>query len=139
MIDIVRYIQLRFEIQHLFPTQIRTNVSDPNAVIANQFLADVGFNLESSGNKMALLASPDMRDALRNTPPSVQQAFVDAGFNWNIQNSAVGSLGGPSTPDAHPNYNRFIIDTLAGLSNEADFAGWDTTARERAAQGFASA
>ncbi|MEP2235269.1 hypothetical protein [Hyphomonas sp.] len=69
MIDIVRYIQLRFEIQHLFPTQVRTSVSDPNAVIANQFLADVGFNLESSGNKMALLASPDMRDALRNTPP----------------------------------------------------------------------
>ena len=95
MSDISRYVNLRFEIQHLFPSEIRSNTSDANAVRANQFLVDVGFDLESRGNKMALLATPAMRDALLNAPEAVQQAFRDAGFGFNTQNSY-------RNPNAHP-------------------------------------
>lgn len=126
MTDGTRYINLRFEIQHLFPSEI--GKADA-AVDARRLLNSINFDLELRGNKMALLASPAMRDALRNAPESVQQAFTDAGFGWNTQKS----LG---NPNAHPEYNEFIIATLGALSNEADIADWDTTARERAVFDF---
>ncbi len=34
---------------------------------------------------MALFSSPEMRDAMRNAPPEVQQALTNAGFGWNTQ------------------------------------------------------
>ncbi|TIX51885.1 hypothetical protein [Alteraurantiacibacter aquimixticola] len=57
MSDTTRYINLRFEIQHLFPSEIRTSTADANAIRANQLLVDIGFDLEARGNKMALLNS----------------------------------------------------------------------------------
>ena len=135
MNDLVRYIKLRFEIQHLFPSGVTKGTND-SARAAQRLLKSVKFDFESIGNKMALLASSDMHDALRNTPPSVQQAFVDARFGWNTQNSVVNSPGGPPSPAAHPEYNRFVIDVLSQLSRDAHQFKWDTTARERAVFDF---
>lgn len=58
MTDGTRYINLRFEIQHLFPSEI--GKADA-AVDARRLLNSINFDLESRGNKMALLASPAMR------------------------------------------------------------------------------
>lgn len=63
MIDVFRYINLRFEIQHLFPTEVGSGIGD-DARDARRLLASINFDLESKGNKLALLASPGMRDAL---------------------------------------------------------------------------
>ena len=61
---------LRFEIQHIFVSELgKGDFSKP----ARDLLAEVGFNLESRGNKMALLSSPESRDAIRNAPQNVQQ------------------------------------------------------------------
>ena len=50
-----RNLLLRFEIQHIFPSEIRTN---PAAAEAYAFLQSIGFNFESRGNKMATMTSP---------------------------------------------------------------------------------
>lgn len=44
MSDLFRYINLRFEIQHLFPSEIRNN---PDAEDARRLLTSINFNLES--------------------------------------------------------------------------------------------
>ena len=77
MSDTARELLLRFEIQHIFPSEIRTQDSVA-ADRARGLLASIGFNFESRCNKMALFSSPEMRDAMRNAPPAVQQALVNA-------------------------------------------------------------
>ena len=78
MSNAARDLLLQWEIQHIFPSEIRTQDS-PEAQKARDLLSDIGFNLESRGNKMALFSSEEMRDAMRNTPPAVQEALIKAG------------------------------------------------------------
>jgi hypothetical protein len=69
------------------------------------FVGPVRFSLESRGNKLALLARSNVRDAILNAPESVWQALANAGFGRNTQNSY-------RMPSAHPEYNRFNIEAL---------------------------
>jgi hypothetical protein len=43
-------------------------------------LSAIGFNLESRGNKLALLVSSQTRDVIESAPAVVQQAHITAGF-----------------------------------------------------------
>lgn len=130
MTDAARDLLLQWEIQHIFPRELANN---PDAAAGRALLDSIGFNLESRGNKMALFSSEEMRDAMRNTPPAIQEALIKSGFGWNTQNSKVGSPGGPTRPDlVHPNYNAFAIEALNDLAVEAERADWDQQAKERA-------
>jgi hypothetical protein len=113
-----------FEIQHIFPSEIWSGTSQ-EAIAARALLQSLGFDAEARGNKIALLRNAATRDALLGGPPDILQAFKDAGFGLNLQNS----LG---NPNAHPGYNAFIIETLSNLSLRAENEGWDATAKQRA-------
>jgi len=111
-----------FEIQHIFPNELLTN---PEAAEGRAFLQSIDFDFEARGNKIALLRTAETRDALLDGPPDILQAFRDAGFGLNTQNS-IGNL------DAHPGYNAFIIDAMNNLASRAEVGDWDEKARERA-------
>jgi hypothetical protein len=95
---------LGVEIQHIFVSEI-AGEKTAAARVANAFLQSINFNLESRGNKLALLARSNVRDAILNAPESVRQALANAGFGRNTQNSY-------RMPDAHPEYNAFNIEAL---------------------------
>ena len=85
---------LGYEIQHIFAQEILTRNSD-EARAARTLLTDIGFDLESRSNKIALLRSPETRDALANAPSELQQVFVEAGFGSNIHEVPGTQYSGP--------------------------------------------
>ena len=115
---------LGIEIQHIFVSEISSQVSLA-ADNARRLLASINFNLESRGNKQALLARFNVRDAILNAPASIRQALVNAGFGLNTQNSF-------NNPNAHPEYSVFNIEALNRLSQQADEGNWTQDARQRA-------
>jgi hypothetical protein len=97
---------LGYEIQHVFMEEILTGTSR-EAGEAKLLLAEIGFDIQSRGNKIAMFRSRETLDALKNTPSNIQDAFFDsAGFGKDIHDSK--APGGN-----HPGYSKFVIDTLS--------------------------
>jgi len=90
-----------YEIHHIYPSEIRSGTA-PEAVLARQLLAELGFDLEAIGNKMPLLTHAEAIAAYDNAPPEIWAALEAAGFGHNRQDSQA-SVGN------HPGYNEFII------------------------------
>jgi hypothetical protein len=59
--------QLNWQVQHIFVRELAVLGTD-EAIQARRMLASAGFNLESIGNKMGLLVSPQMRDSIKSAP-----------------------------------------------------------------------
>src|SRR5262249_31235044 len=86
MSDWIRGRIFGFEIQHIIPSEVMSSTTAA-AVKARQFLASVGFDVESRGNKIALLISTATRNALLAAPQAVRDAFTNAGFGFNVHDS----------------------------------------------------
>ncbi|HZG09297.1 MAG TPA: hypothetical protein VEZ70_10005, partial [Allosphingosinicella sp.] len=125
--DNARRRWLGYEVQHIFVQQIRNGTSD-EAIAARTLLNSIGFNIESTGNKIALLRSVEMRDALLAGPASVRDALRAAGFGFNTHDSQPASGGVGS----HPEYREFNLAALAELNAQAVEGNWGREARERA-------
>jgi hypothetical protein len=79
--------QLNWQVQHIFAREL-ASADRAGADEARSMLASAGFNLESIGNKMGLLVSPQMRDSIKSAPAAIQDAFSRAGFGLNTQNGS---------------------------------------------------
>jgi hypothetical protein len=116
---------LGYEIQHIFMEEILNGLTT-EARDAKLLLAEIGFDIQSRGNKIALFRSRDTLDALKNTPSNIQDAFFDsAGFGKDIHDSQ--APGGN-----HPGYSKFVIDTLSDIYELSRGVHWTPAAKERA-------
>jgi hypothetical protein len=123
MAEIERGRTFGFEVQHIFPNEILTSPS-PAAMQARALLSAIGFNLESRGNKIALLISSATRDVIESAPAAVKQALTTAGFGLNSHNSQSNA--------GHAGYNDFVINALADIALQAAAMNWDVTAEKMA-------
>jgi Ca2+-binding RTX toxin-like protein len=113
-----------FETQHIFALAI-ASLDTEAAEAAEALLVSIGFNVEGTDNKIALLIDPTTRDAVLNGPPDIAVAFVEAGFGLNWHNSQIS--GGN-----HPGYNAFQIAALAGIADDAVEGQWSPDTKSRA-------
>lgn len=77
-------LQYDFDIHWLIPQDV---TADPSIA---KMMGELGFNLNSRGNYMALFRDPRTAEALKGADDEVRSFFEESGFGWGTYDSGAG-------------------------------------------------